>query len=438
MVDGELRYTYAQAIERARRLAAALAGLGAQPGDRIAVLDRNSHRYLEAYFACAWGGFTIVPLNTRLAKAEQDRILLDCQPKALLSDPDDHESLVSRGHAGPPAPADPQALSAIYYTSGTTGEPKGVCLAQRAVVAGIADALYGLDFKPDDVWLHAAPLFHLADAFAIWALTLAGARQVLMHFNAEGFLEMVERERVTKTSLPPTLISMVANLPEARSADLASLRRISYGGSPMPEDLYRRAAEVFGCELLQAYGITETTGFVCCAMPGDPPGSVGRPVPGVRLKLVDGEFVVSGPKLMCGYWRKPQATAEALRDGWYYTGDLGHVDGDGRYFIRDRKKDMIISGGENVYPVEVENALAAHPAVLEAAVFGVPDAKWGEAVKAVVVLRPGAQASEAELIAWCRARVGGYKIPKSIEVSSEPLPKSGPGKIARHLLRKLT
>jgi long-chain acyl-CoA synthetase len=237
---------------------------------------------------------------------------------------------------------------------------------------------------------------------------------------------------------------------QARRADLSSLRRISYGGSPMPEDVYARGAALFRCDLLQAYGITETAGFVCCRLPGDgdaPHHAVGWPVPNVSLRVLrddgteaevgePGEFAVAGPKLMSDYWRKPQASAAVLREGWYYTGDVGFRDVSGAHYLCDRKKDMIISGGENVYSVEVENALAAHPAVFEAAVFGVPDARWGEAVKAVVVLRPGEHADEAALIAWCRGRIGGYKVPKSISISAEPLPKSGPGKIAKHLLRR--
>jgi long-chain acyl-CoA synthetase len=462
LIDGETRLTYGEAIERARRLAAALAGLGACPGDRVAVLDHNSAAYLEAYFACAWGGFTIVPLNFRLARRELEMILAEAEPKVLLlgrgfeSDfPGwDQKETERRMAATEPASAAPQGegrISAIYYTSGTTGEPKGVCLSERAVLAAIPDALYALALQPDDAWLHAAPLFHLADACAVWAVTLLGARHVLLHFEPKAFLETVARERVTLTSLPPTLINMLAAAPEAVRNDLSSLRRVSYGGSPMPDDVYARGAALFGCELLQAYGVTEAAGFVCCRLPGDggaPHRAVGWPVPGVRLRVVrddgtdaavgePGEFAVAGAKLMSGYWRKPHETAAVLREGWYYTGDVGYRDDSGAHYICDRKKDMIITGGENVYSVEVENALAAHPAVFEAAVFGVPDARWGEAVKAVVVLRPGAHADEAALVAWCRGGIGGYKVPKSIAISAEPLPKSGPGKIAKHLLRRI-
>ena len=433
LVDGDSRATYAQAIDRARRLAAVLARRGARPGDRIAILDRNSARYLEAYFACAWAGFVIVPLNTRLAKAELDAIVAEAEPKTWVDD--DVEREMADAQPLEPVLVPPDAPCAIYYTSGTTGEPKGVVLSQRAVVAGIADALYALALQPDDVWLHAAPLFHLAGACAVWAVTLAGARHVLMHFEPAGFVDLVDRERVTKTSLPPTLINMVVN---DAAGDFSSLRRISYGGSPMAPAVYARATEVLRCELLQTYGITETAGFVCCRLPGDgaPPASVGWPVPNARVRVEGGEVWVAGPKLMNGYWRKPQASAEALRDGWYRTGDIGFLDANGALTLTDRRKDMIITGGENVYSVEVESALGAHPAVFESAVFGVPDERWGEAVRAVVVLRPGCSASEAELIDWCRARIGGYKVPKSIVLAREALPKSGPGKIAKHLVRK--
>jgi long-chain acyl-CoA synthetase len=463
LIEGAARSSYGEAIDRARRLAAVFARLGARPGDRIAVLDHNSAAYLEAYFACAWGGFAIVPLNFRLARPEIEAIVAEAEPKALLLgtgfdvaapvpalDENEREKAVAAAEPAPAAPYASEAISAIYYTSGTTGEPKGVCLSERAVLAAVNDAFYALALQPDDVWLHAAPLFHLADACAIWAVTLAGARHVLLHFEPQVFLEALERERVTKTSLPPTLINMVTNAPDAGPTDFSSLRRISYGGSPMHDEVYARGKALFGCELLQAYGVTEAAGFVCCRLPGDgeaPQRAVGWPVPSVELRVVrddgseaapgePGEFAVRGPKLMSGYWRKPEATAAVLRGGWYYTGDVGYRDASGAHFICDRKKDMIITGGENVYSVEVENALATHPAVLEAAVFGVPDARWGEAVKAVVVLRAGVQADEAALIAWCRGRIGGFKLPKSVVISAEPLPKSGPGKIAKHLLRR--
>ncbi len=463
LIDGGARLTYGEAIDRARRLASVLACLGARPGDRIAVLDHNSCDYIEAYFACAWAGFTVVPLNFRLAQRELEAILAEAEPKALLLGPAfdadfavatlDEKEKEARMATAEPAPAVPQPegfISAIYYTSGTTGEPKGVCLSERAVLAAMWDALYALALQPDDAWLHAAPLFHLADACAIWALTLVGARHVLLHFAPEAFLQAVARERITKTSLPPTLINMVAGAPEARGTDFSSLRRISYGGSPMPDELYARAAALFGCELLQAYGVTEAAGFVCCRLPGDgdaPHRAVGWPVPNVWVRVLrddgreavpgePGELVVGGPKIMSRYWRKAEATAAVLRGDAYYTGDVGYRDSAGAHFLCDRKKDMIISGGENVYSVEVENALAAHPAVFEAAVFGVPDARWGEAVQAVVVLRPGTHVDEAALAAWCRGRIGGYKVPKSIRISADPLPKSGPGKIAKHLLRR--
>ena len=433
VVEGELRRTYAETIERSRRLAAVLERRGARPGDRIAILERNTARYLEAYFACAWAGFVIVPLNLRLAKAELAAIVADAEPKMFVDD--DAEREMARAAPLEPVSLPLDAPSAIYYTSGTTGEPKGVVLSQGAIVAGITDALYALALQPDDVWLHAAPLFHLAGACAIWGVTLVGARHVMMHFEPGTLVDLVARERVTKTSLPPTLINMVVN---QRGGDFSSLRRVSYGGSPMPPSVYARASEVLPCELLQTYGITETAGFVCCRLPGDgaPPESVGWPVPNARVRTHDGEVWVAGPKLMSGYWRKPRASAEALQDGWYRTGDIGHLDANGTLTLTGRKKDMIITGGENVYSVEVENVLGAHPAVHEAAVFGVPDERWGEAVRAVVVLHAGASASEADLIDWCRARIGGYKVPKSIVLAREPLPKSGPGKIAKHLVRK--
>jgi long-chain acyl-CoA synthetase len=262
---------------------------------------------------------------------------------------------------------------------------------------------------------------------------------------------------VTKTSLPPTLIAMAAQHVEPGDARFASLERVSYGGSPMTEAVHARATAALGVDLLQAYGITEASGIVAHQLPGDYNragseeergrlGSAGQPATSIALRLVDddggsidgdgiGEIQLSGPRIMTGYWRRPEATRAAMIDGWYRTGDLGRRDASGHLFIVGRKKDMVITGGENVYPIEVENVLAAHPAVDEVAVFGVPSERWGEEVRAAIVLRTGHTVSERELLAFCRARIGGYKVPKSIEFHSEPLPTTGPGKIAKHLLR---
>ena len=300
----------------------------------------------------------------------------------------------------------------IYYTSGTTGEPKGVCLTYGNMIASAFDSIVGLELTRDDIWLHAAPMFHLVDAWSVWSMPLLGATQVMVHFTPERMMEVVQRARPTGAGVPPTLINMMANHPKIGQYDLSSLRLIMYGGSPTPLGILQKAAKALPTKYIHGYGITETSGITTLADPrdfcvdGTPEqlaltNNAGRPVPHIRLDIFDdsdrplergkvGEVVVSGARVMREYWKKPKHTAEALRNGWYHTGDMGYVDAQGRLFIVDRKKDMIISGGENVYSVEVESVLSTHPAVLEVAVIGVPDESWGEAVKAIVVLKDGA------------------------------------------------
>jgi len=470
IIEGSRQFTYACVIERARRLASALCSLSpaTSPASlRVAILDNNSARYLETYFACAIAGITIVPLNIRLASAELEQILQQVDAQILivgpafvelssslavsteLVSPERYESLVASASLYCRQGDELADTAAIYYTSGTTGAPKGACLSEEGLLAGITDGIFAFALQPTDVWLHAAPMFHLADASAIWAVTAAGACHVVARFEPSSFLATIEKFGVTGTSIPPTLINMVVNSPDAETADVSSLKRISFGGSPISATLHRRACEVFRCELYQAYGITEAAGFVCCGLPGDELDAyltIGRPVPSIELKILlddgteaatgqTGEIVIRGPKVMHGYWKNPDATALSFKDGWYCSGDLGCRNEQGLYSLVGRKKDMIISGGENVYAVEVENTLASHPAVLEAAVFGVADPQWGEAVHAVVSIREGTQATCDELKAWCRNSIAGYKTPKSIVVVTEPLPKSGSGKIAKHLLR---
>jgi len=481
IVDGDTRMDYRGLMGRAYRLAGALAGMGLRPGDRVAVFDRNSFRYLELNYACALAGFVLVPLNLRLSVVEIGAILDSVEAGALfvggahaarlaglpprcptfgwgdadgLGVDNDYERLLAG--AAPydgPIGADVDAVAQIFFTSGTTGDPKGVCLTSRNLVTSAFDSIIALEVSRDDVWFHAAPMFHLVDAFAVWTMSLVGCRHVAAHFDEEGFVRAVRDEKVTKTSLPPTLINMIAQS-GAKRADLASLTRISYGGSPMPEAVYERARQTFDALLLAAYGISEVSGLVCQQVPDDlAPGSaapwrgVGQAVAHIDLGIVDddgnmlpagepGEIVVRGDRVMAGYWRKPEATAAAIRQGWYHTGDIGSIDERGHLVILDRKKDMIITGGENVYSAEVENALSRHPDVVEAAVFGVPSERWGEEVKAVVYLREGASATSADLIDHCRRLIGGYKVPKSVDIERVPLPKSGPGKIAKHLLRE--
>jgi len=472
--QGPIRLTYGETIGRALRLAGFLVASGFRAGDRVAILARNSFRYLEVNFACAYAGLVLVPINIRLAPREisiiiaqtEARLLFqaqafDCSSMKTLAWDDDQSPGAANSYES--AIASGSILSRqvepglhdvfqIYFTSGTTGEPKGVCLTQQNMIASALDAIMTLELSADDVWFHAPPMFHLVDAWAIWAITLVGGRHVTEHFDPARFGATVEAAKVTKVSLPPTLLDMIARDVSTRHFDFSSLDRISYGGSPMPEAVYRRCIVAFGCPLVQSYGTTETSGTICQQSPRDVAGkpwhdNVGQPLPLIDLRIVDdrgtsmpvgtvGELVVGGPRVMSGYWRKPELTAAAISDGWYRTGDLGRRDADGNFAIVGRKKDMIITGGENVYPAEVENALLAHPSVAEAAVFGVPNDRWGEEVRAVVFLTDGNCVEPSDLLEHCRGLVGGYKVPKIVDISREPLPKSGAGKIAKALLRE--
>ena len=490
VIDGSLRMNFATLAHRVHHLAGALRGLGLERGDRVALLDWNSHRYLECYYACAHAGLAFMPLNSRLAPRELHYVLEDSAARVLMfSEPFlpqyeeigraatsleyaiglalptamdgvlDYETLVDR-----PTPLRVPVTTAleetmlIYYTSGTTGEPKGVCLTNGNMVAGAIDPLMFLGIRRDDILLHAGPLFHLATSWGVWSMPYVGAAQITHHFDPTRVIGLIARERVTMTALPGAILSMVAELPETREHDISSLRTIIYGGSPTPLGILKRAAEALPPALTHVYGITELAGYVTTLLPeehefeGSPDvlrrtASAGQAVPLVDVRVVDddgrdvltgevGEIVCGGPKVMAGYWRKPEASAAALKGGWYHTGDMGTLD-ERRYLsVVDRKKDMIITGGENVYSVEVESVLSTHPDVLEVAVIGVPDEKWGEAVTAIIVARPGATPTAETLAAFCRGKIAGYKIPKAIELRADPLPKTGPGKIAKRALRE--
>ncbi|HWM48728.1 MAG TPA: AMP-binding protein [Xanthobacteraceae bacterium] len=472
--QGAIQLSYGEVTQRAARLAGAMLARGIKPGDRVAILSRNNFRYFEVNLACAYAGIILIPLNHRLAARETDGILartetrllfqaLPYDPRGIASivwadddppgAPNAYEAMIA-GVAGlaRPHPAKLDDIVQIFFTSGTTGEPKGACLTHRNLTATAFDTVVSLELTGEDVWLHAPPMFHLVDATAIWGVTLVGGKHVTGHFDPVTFGATVRAHRVTQTALPPTLLDMVLRRGIDRD-DYHSLNRLSFGGAPMPEPLFRKLSSAFGCPLTQSYGATEVSGGVCQQLPRDLmrndgrfTNSVGQPLPHISVRLIDdggnplpageiGEIVVSGPRVMAGYWRNETATQAAIPDGWYRTGDLGRCDDEGHYAVVGRKKDMIITGGENVYPMEVENALLEHPAVAEAAVFGIPSARWGEEVCAVVFIDAGAAASGDELIAHCRKLIGGYKVPKAIEIAAEPLPKSGPGKIAKTLVR---
>jgi long-chain acyl-CoA synthetase len=475
---------------RAHQAAALLADLGLERGGRVAVLALNSHEYLELYHATMIAGLIIVPLNTRwnlddFAFAINDSgsaaCVLDDRFAALRADlagkcpgvrhwifagagehPGGMLDWISAVGAAPrgrefPEP-DPEDIFGIFYTSGTTGGPKGAMLPHRHAYFHAVHSSLTMKSNENGVWLHAAPMFHLADGGAIASTTMLGATHAyLPTFDPEAFLQAVERYRVTETVLVPTMINMIVNHPKAGAYDLSSLERFLYGASPMPLPVLRRAMELLpNVRFRQGYGMTEAGPLLLALLHEDhrlerleekftPIKSAGRPIYGVEVRIVDerdrevpvgqsGEIIVRGGAVMKGYWKRPEVTAEVMRGGWLHTGDIGARDEEGFVYILDRKKDMIKSGGENVYSPEVEAMLMAHPAVLEAAVIGVSHEKWGETIRAVVARKPGAGLDEAALIAWCRERMTHFKCPTSV-VFVDALPKGGTGKVQKTVLR---
>jgi long-chain acyl-CoA synthetase len=466
---GEVSLTYAEMWERCRRLVGALHAIGVERGDRVAVVSPNCHRYLELYQAVPGAGMVIVPLNQRHADAELRYALEDSGAKVLFAGrpvgdlPDCITTVVDLGEAyeafiAGASPADfpgdvgEDDLAGLFYTGGTTGAAKGVMLTHRNLVANAMHMQMCWPFTAGTCWLVVAPLFHAAGSIAVLSTVWNAGRHVLLGaFDPGAVLDLVERERVTATLVVPSMLAAICEEQLARPRDVSSLELVSFGGAPSATETLRRAHEAFPrARLLHLYGATETapiaTGVLGVEDLLDTPRarSCGQPAVGVdvEIRTADGaraaagevgEVVVRGSNVMLGYWQKAQQTDAALRDGWYCTGDLGYMDDEAFVFLVDRAKDMIVTGGENVYSTEVEDVLYRHPAVLEAAVFGVPDERWGEAVHAVVV--PRAPVTAEELIAHCHAAIAGYKVPKAIELRAEPLPKSGAGKVLKRELR---
>jgi long-chain acyl-CoA synthetase len=466
----DVELTYAEAWERCRRLAGGLRGLGLERGDRVAVVAQNSHRSLELYQAVPGSGLALVPLNHRHADAELRYAIEDAGARVLLCNREiadlpacvEHVVDAAAGHEDLLAAAEPadfpddvseDDLAGLFYTGGTTGRSKGVMLRHRSLVANALHLQAVLPFEQDTCFLLVAPMFHLAGTLGVLATTWHAGRQVVMRaFDAAAALDLIERERVTVTQVVPSMLAAMCDEQLERPRDVSSLRHLTFGGAPSATETLRRARRAFpDAEMMTMYGTTETAPLAT-ALPGlhrllDAPQahSCGRPLIGVEARVVDpeartplpvgevGEVAVRGANVMLGYWQKPEQTDAVLADGWYHTGDLGRLDSDGYLYLVDRAKDMIVSGGENVYSTEVEDVLYRHPAVREAAVFGIPDPRWGEAVHAVVV--PRSTVTEEELIAHCREAIAGYKVPKRIELRDEPLPKSGAGKLLKRELR---
>jgi len=463
---------------RVRRTAAALRRRGFLSGDRLAFLMPNGLDYIELIYACSLLGVIAVPINTRYAAVEIDRLLEDARPRGLIRHSKFPAPTVSLewehvidiaplGEANEEPYAgefyDPDAVLVLLYTSGTTGAPKGAALTHANIFSNVHDLNYWLTYREKAVFLHASPMFHIADFPAMFAAPVFGAAQMtLEHFDAQSFFTCVQTGGVTHTVLVPSMISTLCQFEGREAFNLDSLDVLGYGGSPIAPALVREVRRILPkAKLLQVYGLSETgflTGLTDAEHTDERLQSCGRTCPGIDLRVVDaagkpvasgelGNLVARGLGIMRGYWRDidedlPEdeslvdETVEALRGGFFHTGDIGRQDKDGYFYIVDRAKEMIVSGGENVYSAEVEAAIYEIPAVKEAAVFGIPDEKWGELVAAAVVLRPGTNLSAEELTRHCKTRIASYKVPRHIEFMTEDLPKSGSGKILKRALRE--
>jgi len=458
--------TFSQLHDRVQRLAAGLSGAGFKKGDRLAILLPNTPEYIELVYACSWLGVIAVPINVRLSIPEIDNVLADSSPRGIvrhstLPPPNtplswdivlDRDGLMDGDGLCPDACYDPDAILALIYTSGTTGRPKGVMLTHSNVLSNVNNFNYWMRYREGGVYLHAAPIFHIADFPAMFVAPMFGASQItLARFQPETFCEIVARERVNYTVLVPTMINFLTQFAESNPHDLTTLEMLAYGGSPMASQLIRRTRELLpNTQLVQVYGLSET-GFLTGLQDGehtpDKLMSCGRPCPGVDMQIVDnagnpvktpnpGEIVARGANVMVGYWNNEKETAASFHNGFFRTGDIGRQDSNGYFYILDRAKDMIVTGGENVYSGEVERVIFNHPAVRDVAVFGIPDARWGELVAACVVLKAGTQLTADELIAYCRQFVANYKVPRRIDFSETDLPKSASGKLLKRVLRE--
>jgi acyl-CoA synthetase (AMP-forming)/AMP-acid ligase II len=464
--SGETRRTFRELRNRVAGIAAALGEHGFRAGDRLALLLPNESDYLELVYACAWLGLIAVPVNIRLSITEIDHLIADANPQGLIRHSSlpvptvkppwelvlDKEPLDVQSDSHPEPIYDPEAILALIYTSGTTGHPKGVVVSHANILANVDHLNYWMPYREGGVHLHAAPIFHILDFPFMFAAPAFGVRQVTIpKFSPQGLCETVERERVSQSVMVPTMINLLVQFSELEKYNLSSLERLAYGGSPVAPELIHRIRKVLpNLKLIQGYGLSEAgflTGLKDHEHTEDRLMSCGRTCPGVDLRVVDesgkeleagghGELVARGANVMRGYWNNSEETKPAFRDGFFRTGDVGYRDADGYFYILDRLKDMIVTGGENVYSGEVEAVIYQHPAVREAAVFGVPDPQWGELVAASVVRKPAMPLSENELIAHCRRSLANYKVPRRVELSDTELPKSGTGKILKRILRE--
>ena len=493
LVYGPDRFTFQELDERVNRLANGLLGLGVKKGDRVGMLMYNCREFIETDFALSKTGIVRVPLNARLTGADHEYILNDSGSSVLIYDEEhaqvvaeikdrlpqvkkyikiakgaktsqspsslDYDELVGQSSTEAPDIAiSEEDLHTLFYTSGTTGQPKGAMLTQKSwanVIINIA-----LDYGPidqDDVILNTQPLSHGAGFFVLPCFIKGGTNVLIPQFSPEAVFETIVREKVTVLKLVPVMLYNLLDSPEKDRFDLSCLKTIIYGGSPIAPSRLIEAVKYFGPRLMQLFGQAEAPMCISVMSKRDhvidgPPeevrrlSSAGKPFTNVEVKIVDengaelppeqvGEVIVRGYHMFIGYWNKPEETDEILKNGWVYTGDLGFTDDRGFIFLVDRKKDMIISGAFNIYPKEIEDVISHHPKVKEVAVIGVPDEKWGEAVKAIVVFQQDAQVSEAEIIEFCRERLASFKKPKSVDFMDQ-LPRNPYGKVQKNALRE--
>jgi len=491
-IMGDRQRTWLQVKDRVARFAGGLKSLGVQAGDRIAILALNSDSYFEYYFSVPWAGAVVVPLNIRWSPAENAYSLKDSGtsilivdqtfakmvpaieaqgvsfksvifigdgevPKGMLS----YESMIANNEPAPDAYQGNEDLAGIYYTGGTTGFPKGVMLSHSNMWAS-GMATLGLGVVQEDEgqirYLHAAPMFHLGDGANTQIYTIAGSTHVFIPmFTPSGTIKAIAEKKVTNIMLVPTMIQMIINDPLIKKVEVSSLEFIAYGASPMSESLLLETMQTFPkVQFLQGFGQTELAPIATVLLPkyhtteGKYAGklkSVGQAAPCVEIKVVNeegatvapreiGEIAVKGPNCMQGYWNKPEETAVSLRNGWVHTGDAGYLDEEGFLYLVDRIKDMIISGGENVYSAEVENAVVKHPAVDQVVVIGIPHKEWGEQVHAEVILKAGQIATAEEIIAETKTYIANYKCPRSITFRTESFPLSGAGKVLKRDVKK--
>lgn len=481
--------SFAEVRDRMEALARGLVAAGLGKGKRIAWVGKNSDWYFLLLFAAGRVGATLVPVGWRLAYPEMRFIVADAEAEGIVADPDFLETaqklardieevkavFVSEGKADVPslaaiadkakddeAPPRPDRTDGLVqlYTSGTTGNPKGVVLTQGNFLdLGTDPAFEASDWdewSDEDSGLNPMPVSHIAGTgYGVVPFNMGAACTIAREFDPGEILKLIDKRQATRFFLVPAALQMLIHHPDAANTDKTHVSQVGYGASPIPLDLLRACMKAFpNAGFVQSYGMTETTGAVCILPPEDhdPEGnqrmrSAGKAMPGCEVRVVDpdgnevprgeiGEVVTRSPKNMAYYWKQPEKTAETVDgEGWLRTGDAGYMDEDGYVYIQDRIKDLIITGGENVYPAEVENVLYSHPAVFDAAVIGVPDETWGEAVKAVIVRQPGEELAEDELIAWTRERIAGFKTPKSVDFVAA-LPRNPSGKILRRELRK--